>query len=224
MSIDENTATAPVVLDDIKKMRREIIRFLWLRGRPPLEQSTSAEELLYLVNAVKRTGARTVAEIGFNAGFSAYAFLSANPDVHMVSFDLGEHAYTRTAKGLIDRKFPGRHTVVYGDSTLTVPDYHAKNPDTRFDLIFIDGGHSYEVAKADITNMRPFSTGTTAVVIDDLTPWKPWGKGPTKAWNEAIDDGWVVQEELYKDGAPVEVMEPPGKRSWALGRYVPATS
>ncbi len=91
---------------DIIKMRREILRFLLLRGRPPTEGSTSIEELLYLANLAQRTDARLIGEIGFNAGFSSFAFLSAHPDIKVVSFDLGEHAYSRTAKALIDKKFP----------------------------------------------------------------------------------------------------------------------
>ena len=169
---------------------------------------------------MKRTGARLIGEIGFNAGFSSYAFLSADPDTQVVSFDLDEHACARTAKKLIDKKFPNRHTLIRGDSTKTVPDYKSKNPDLHFDLVFIDGGHEYEVAKADITNMKPFCTEKTAVIMDDLTPWRRWGVGPTQAWTEAIREGIVRQDEMFKDGNPVDVIEPPGKRIWALGRYV----
>ncbi|WP_161976528.1 class I SAM-dependent methyltransferase [Mycolicibacterium sp. CH28] len=202
-------------------MRREILRFLWLRGRPPTEGSTSVEELTYLANLVPRTGARLIGEIGFNAGFSSFAFLSASPDTQVVSFDLGEHGYSTVAKKLIDKKFPDRHTLIVGDSTKTVPAHRSKNPDLHFDLVFIDGGHEYEVAKADITNMAQFCTENTAVVMDDLTPWLSWGIGPMRAWTEAIESGLVRQEEMFKDGQRVSVMEPPGKRSWALGRYIP---
>ncbi|CAN5554247.1 hypothetical protein BH09ACT8_BH09ACT8_18780 [soil metagenome] len=217
---EPGTSATSVTLGDVKRIKREMLQYLWLRGRPPTEGSTSSDELLYLAGAVERTGARMIGEIGFNAGFSTSAFLSANPDTRVVSFDLGEHAYTRTAKKLIDKKFPGRHTLICGDSTKTVPDYRSKNPDLYFDLAFIDGGHDYDVAIADIMNMKAFCTPKSAVVIDDLTPWLSWGEGPFRAWTEAIEQGAVHQEELFKDGKPVDVMEPPGKRSWALGRYL----
>ncbi|AKK30738.1 hypothetical protein AB431_21135 [Mycobacterium sp. EPa45] len=210
-----------MTLADVKRMRRGLLMHHWLRGRRLVEGSSSADELLYLANLVSRTDARVIGEIGFNAGFSTYAFLSAAPDTRVVSFDLGEHGYTRTAKKLIDKTFPGRHTLVLGDSTKTVPDYKAQNSDMRFDIAFIDGGHEYEVAKADIANMREFCTDKTAVVMDDLTPWLEWGEGPMRAWSEAIAAGVVRQEEMFKDGERVDVMEPPGKRSWALGRYIP---
>lgn len=209
-----------LTIADIKAMKRKIRTSLWLRGRPPLEGSTSPEELLYLATTAKRVDAKIIGEIGFNAGFSTNVFLGSSQDSHVVSFDLVEHGYTRAAKRAVDQKFPGRHTLIAGDSTVCVPKYARENPDLRFDLVFIDGGHEYEIAKADIMNMMPMCTASTAVIIDDLTPWLRWGKGPTRAWMEAIEGGFVRQEELFKDGLRVSVIEPPGKRVWALGHYV----
>ena len=207
-------------LTDIKRMKRRAIRELLQRGGlPMLEGSSSAAELLYLVETTQRTDARLVGEIGFNAGFSSYAILASCPQVNVVSFDLCVHSVSRAGKKLIDHKFPGRHTLICGDSRESVPRYAADNPGVEFDVAFIDGGHDYEVARADIENMRALCSPDTAVIMDDLTPWKSWGKGPHKAWGEAIETGAVVQTEVFKDGEPVEVLEPPGKRAWALGRY-----
>ncbi len=52
----------------------------------------------------------------------------------MASFDLVEHGYTTVDKKIVDKKFPGRHTVIAGDSTKTVPEFTRQNPDARFDL------------------------------------------------------------------------------------------
>ena len=205
------TDWAALSLKDMTRMKRDILRFLLLRGRLQGEGSASPEELLYLASAVQRSGARRVAEIGFHAGFSSHAFLSADPDTRVVSFDLGEHRCTKVAKRLIDTRFPTRHTLIYGDSRTTVPGFKAGNPAARFDLVFIDGGHDYEVAKADIINMKPLCTQEAVVIMDDLVPWMSYGEGPTQAWGEAIREGIVRQEELVQDGR---------KRSWALGRYV----
>ncbi len=208
-------------LADMKKIEREILRFLLFRGTFLLEGSSTPEQLLYLASTVKRTGARVIGEIGFNAGFSSYAFLSAHPEAQLVSFDLGNHSYSKAAKTLIDKRFPTRHTLVYGDSRIAVPEFKSRNPAFRFDLVFIDGGHEYEVAKADIVNMQALSTSKTVVIMDDLMPWRRrWGAGPTRAWEEAIREGIIRQDELFKDGKPVDVIEPPAKRSWAAGRYV----
>jgi predicted O-methyltransferase YrrM len=172
------------------------------------------------VQVARRTEARLIAEIGFNAGCSSYVLLKYVPDAAVVSFDLGEHASVAANKKLIDKKFPGRHTLICGDSRKTVPAFAHNNPGLRFDLAFIDGGHDYEVAHADITNMRALSSDRTALIMDDLVPWQSYGAGPTKAWEEAIGDNLVHQDELFQDGERVEKAQPPGDRAWALGRYL----
>jgi len=207
-------------LGDMKRVERKLYWRLIRRRLGAGEGSSSAEELLYLTLLARGIGARLIAEIGFNAGCSSYSLLRYAPDATVVSFDLGEHASVAVNKKLIDKMFPGRHTLITGDSRETVPAFAADNPDLRFDLIFIDGGHHYEAARADIVNMRALSSNSTAIVMDDLVPWQSYGAGPTKAWEEAIDDNFVRQEEFFQDGKRVERAQPPGVRAWALGRYV----
>jgi predicted O-methyltransferase YrrM len=212
--------SSEVSLDDMKRIEHDIIRFLLPRGRLLTEGSSSREEMLSLATTVQRTKARLVGEIGFNVGFSSHAFLTADPETRVISFDLGEHGGTKVGKRLVDKRYPGRHTLIYGDSTETVPKFASENPDLRFDIAFIDGGHDYEVARTDILNMKALCSEKTVVIIDDLTPWHSWGKGPTQAWTEAIQEGIIEQDALFKDGKPIDALEPPGKRVWALGRYV----
>ena len=197
----------------------EMMRFLESRGQSADEGSSSPPQQEYLRHLVRRSNARLVGEIGFNAGFSSLAFLSADPGVRVISFDIGQHDVVRHAKEFLDGVYPGRHELVIGDSTLTVPRYAAANPSVSFDLVFIDGGHSYETVAADIVNLRSMSRLGTSVVIDDLTPWLWWGEGPTRAWIQAIREQRIVQIEIYKDGQPVPEIAPPGERSWALGLY-----
>lgn len=163
-----------------------------------------------------------VAEIGFNAGHSTYLFLASRPDVRVVSFDLGEHPYVDLAKSLIDRSFPGRHELVIGDSRQTVPAYAREHPDRRFDLVFIDGGHSYEVATADVTNGARLGD-RPLVVIDDMVPAHEWGVGPVRAWTEAVERRLVDPLLLIEDGFPLTELDASAVRpdavAWAVGRY-----
>jgi predicted O-methyltransferase YrrM len=227
----ENLSTSTSLsLDDMKKMQHEIARFLLLRGCSayPLNigiaivgssGSCSPEELLYLASAVQREGSRLIGEIGFNVGFSSYAFLSADSEARVVSFDISKRASLRAAKKLIDNRFPSRHTLIFGDSRKTVPEFKSKNPALHFDLVFIDGSHEYVAVKADIVNMKALCTDKTVVVLDDFVPWSV-GLGPTRAWTEAIQEGIIRQDELFNDGKSVDVIEPPANRAWAVGRYV----
>ncbi|HSX43598.1 MAG TPA: class I SAM-dependent methyltransferase [Candidatus Saccharimonadales bacterium] len=200
--------------------RETIKEHLFHQGNPTHEGSSTPEEIVYLADLAIRESANLIGEVGFNAGISSHTFLKSRPDAQVVSFDIGTHPYVHDAKDYIDSKFPGRHTLILGDSRQTVPEYFAANPDTRFDLMFIDGGHDYEVAFADILNLQALSSPKAAVVMDDLTPWRSWGVGPTRAWRQALERGIITQEELVQDGRRVEHATPPAERVWALGRYV----
>jgi len=122
-------------------------------------------------------------EIGFNAGHSAETFLQ-NTTGHVTSFDLGEHPYVHVAKEYIDTMYPGRHTLILGDSRETVP----QCKDT-FDLLFIDGGHEYDIAKEDLKNCIPLAKPEAIFIMDDTIYTPEWVQaytvGPTQAWLES---------------------------------------
>ena len=185
----------------------------------PISGASDPPELDYLAALAAAPDVRFIGEIGFNAGFSSHAFLTANPEVIVCSFDIAEHVYVSQAKQHIDQTFPGRHILVVGNSVDTVPTFRKLNPHLTFDLIFIDGGHTYDLAIGDLANMRAFAGPDTVLVMDDITPWYEWGVGPTLAWQQAVAEGFVVQQELIKDGIPVTSIEPPGARSWVMGHY-----
>ena len=138
-----------------------------------------------------------IMEIGFNAGHSSEIFLRSNPHATVTSFDLGIHDYTPVAKHYIDKTYPRRHTLLLGDSTVTVPRYHQEHPDNVFDVIFIDGGHEYSIAKADLENGRKLAHKDTIVMLDDTMFLKEWEQeftiGPTKAWREQLESGAITE-------------------------------
>lgn len=183
--------------------------------------TTSGAELSFLAALASDPNVRSIGEVGLNAGFSAYVFLAASPAAHVVSFDLAEFTYSAPVKAYLDELFPGRHTLIAGDSTETVPRCAREWASETFDLVFIDGGHDRRVAAADLHNLRELAHRDTVVVMDDLTPWKPWGEGPTAAWNAAVEEGLVIERLLMQDGVPVDRARPADMRSrvWAVGTY-----
>jgi predicted O-methyltransferase YrrM len=156
-----------------------------------------------------------IMEIGFNAGHSAEVFLASNSRCTLTSFDLGIHGYVQHAKKYIDDNFPNRHNLILGDSTVTVPKFINDNPGKIFDVIFIDGGHDYAIANADLVNCKGLANADTVVIIDDTSyfegPPADYTIGPTRTWTEHVKSGKIF--ELGKaDYNPARGM------SW--GKYV----
>lgn len=155
------------------------------------------DQVATLRSLVKQQKPKRILEIGFNAGHSAEIFLSTDPDAHLLSFDLGHVPAVNVGKAFIDAHFPLRHTLIIGDSTMSVPAFTRLYSDVKFDLIFVDGGHQYEVAKADIANCMKLADAQAIVAVDDTiftaSQEQPYTIGPTKAWLEALQERKVTE-------------------------------
>jgi len=138
-----------------------------------------------------------VMEIGFNAGHSAEIFLKNNKELFLTSFDLGSHEYISAAKEYIDFTYPNRHKLILGDSRITLPLYIENNKESKFDFIFIDGGHDYEIAKKDMENCFYLAHKDTIVALDDTNFTRGWRKrytiGPTKTWVEHLQENKIIE-------------------------------
>ncbi len=146
------------------------------------------EQIKFLKNIVGNKSIINVMEIGFNGGHSSEIFLSSNKNINLVSFDDASHEYVKLGKQFIDKNYFGRHELIIGDSLITVPEY-SKKTNKKFDLIFIDGGHSYDISKGDLLNCKHLANDKTIVIMDDTMTNMNWREhynhGPTIAWEEA---------------------------------------
>lgn len=170
------------------------------------------EQVALLKELVVKPEVKSIFEIGFNAGHSSELFLESNTDCVVLSFDYGAHTTVTVGKRFIEERYPRRHMLILGDSTQTIPRYTGVE---KYDLIFIDGGHSLEVATADLANCRRFAHADTVVIMDDTNyteGWeRVWTSGPTTAWKNGVRDG-LITELARAEFAPGHGM------SW--GKYV----
>jgi predicted O-methyltransferase YrrM len=170
-----------------------------------VEGSVDREQANFLIDFVENKNIERVLEIGFNGGLSSAAFLSNERVKEVVSFDIGQWAYVLNAKQLIDSEFIGKHTLIIGDSVRTVPKHFTNEP---YDLAFIDGGHSYETALADILNCQKIVRKDGFIIIDD------YNYGEVKqAYDNTANMGITETVE-----GPIVSSD--NVRSWIVARYL----
>lgn len=105
-----------------------------------------------------------ILEIGFNAGHSCLLALLANASSQVVAFDLAEHAYTQPCAELLQQEFPGRLTLVAGNSLWTVPNWpHGGS----YAVVHVDGAHDPLFVDRDFRNVYPLLAPKGCVVFDD---------------------------------------------------------
>lgn len=133
------------------------------------EGSSVPEQVHYYFELLhKNPSIKNIIEIGFNLGISAAAFLAARPDTHVVSIDIGAHNYVLPAKRNIDKHFPGRHSLVVGDSTAALPFLQTFFGARPVDLFMIDGYHVEPVPRIDLSNALAWCGPETYIIVDDV--------------------------------------------------------
>lgn len=153
---------------------------------------------------IKDYNIKNVLEIGFNNGSSSELFLS-NGIEFVLSFDIGEYDYVNKYKKKIDIKYPNKHELIIGNSVETIPKY-IENSEKKFDLIFIDGGHEYIIAKSDLINCKKLAHESSIVILDDTVKdyqsVQTWNIGPNMVWREALFKNFITElgSEDYDNG------------------------
>lgn len=137
---------------------------------------------------------RSYLEIGVRRGRSLCAVASRAPSCHLFGFDMWQAGYAGIenpgpdfVRGELERVgHQGPLTFVNGDSHKTLPEFFARNPEQRFDLITVDGDHSAEGARQDLLDVLPYLAVGGAVVFDDID--HPTHPELLDVWNRTVAD------------------------------------
>ncbi len=149
---------------------------------------------------------KNILEIGMNMGISAATFLSVRPDIRVTSVDICSHDYVEKCKAILDTQFPGRHTLLKGNSLMVVPQIPTTE---KYDLIFVDGNHQEPYPLLDIQNILPYCHEETFVMVDDVCD--AYGKeGVYQALDQLTDENKIkfIEQVSAED------------RGWAIYRKV----
>ncbi|MDC3332840.1 class I SAM-dependent methyltransferase [bacterium] len=135
------------------------------------------------------TPASDILEIGFNAGHSCLLMLLANPTSRITTIDICEHPYTDKCYSYLQLMFPGRLTLLEGNSRSILS---VSIPNEPFDLIHIDGAHDYQSANLDFYQSILKGRKNARIIFDDTQI-----PHIRMLWDGYIRDKLIVEETHY---------------------------
>ena len=132
------------------------------------------ERYNHLYRAVREKQPKAIAEIGTQAGMSAYHMLSLSPRSKYYGFDLFEDATVetdkeemntkphRTREWVLERLTGFDATLIKGNTRETLKVFNEP-----IDFVWLDGGHSVETIRSDWENIKRCLTPDAWVFFDD---------------------------------------------------------
>jgi len=142
---------------------------------------------------VKEFGPKVVlVNVGIHTGGSIYCMRAGAPEAKLFGFDVNGWKYVRGDLDILNM------TLVQGDSVKTGKSF--KGP---IHAIFIDGGHSYRIVKADTLNLASHVVPGGYVLYHDAfyekdNKWYRQHKGIEETVEELLvpDPNWEEQERV----------------------------
>jgi hypothetical protein len=166
-------------------------------ANPPAENLAPARRNLWRATRFKKN----LLEIGVNAGHSALVALSANPDLAYFGVDINDHKYTTPCIKYLTGEFPGRVRFFPGDSREVLPYLATHHLELDFDIFHVDGGHTTELCRADISNcLRLAKKGFGRhLLLDDINA--SW---IFDVYCEFVARGYLATETFFGDWEDVD--------------------
>ena len=188
-----------------------------------------------------RGAAATLCEVGFNAGHSAAALISASDAVPAGGaqyFGFGFDAMRKQEGGGINGVLYDRlnaslseraMTLTWGRSQDTVPPFFQELPQrARCNVVSIDGSHAFQDVLDDLRHFKDAVEPGNHIIVADDTRCKSWFcEPPTRAWIAAVDEGLIRELACWEDiqkSAPKNWRDAPLMnsyyRGWCAAEYI----
>jgi predicted O-methyltransferase YrrM len=183
--------------------------------------SGSGADNMILIAGLARAGrAKRYLEIGAYRGFTAGFVRWACPEIEIHAIDNWQRANTNAAALIAGvQQISGTSHNIFtheGDSTRQLDKLIGLG--LRFDLIYVDGCHTYDYAKGDYQRALQLLEPTGTIVIDDTVTW--WGPRELseELQSKELPANFHLLEIQTTNGLLILRRQPPEKAPLALTR------
>ena len=156
-------------------------------GASPNNETESIHRLLQKISISPKYGKllntivcnyspKEVLELGSGLGVSSYYLANNNTKSHVVTVE-GMKAYADIAQATFNNL--GITNVSVANSTFD-EFFESLAPTQKFDLIFIDGAHTYETTISNFEHSLSVAAPEAFIILDDIR----WSEEMFRAWNE----------------------------------------
>jgi predicted O-methyltransferase YrrM len=128
-------------------------------------------------------------ELGTSLGITS-SYLAKGEKVHLNTIEGSKSVWEIAQQTFQKTNCKQRINSYQGTFDEVLPTLLAQNP--KYDLIFIDGNHSYEATLRYVKLLKPYLQPHGLFVLDDIY----WSPGMTKAW-EALKPEFTVSIDLF---------------------------
>jgi predicted O-methyltransferase YrrM len=130
-----------------------------------------------------------VLELGTSLGLST-CYLALYPEVKVTTIEGSKEVWQQAQQTFKMAGVSNQITSHCGTFDKALPQILLEKP--CYDLIFIDGNHSYEATLRYVKQLRPYLSKNGLMVLDDIY----WSKGMTQAWEE-LKPSFNVSIDLF---------------------------
>jgi predicted O-methyltransferase YrrM len=144
-------------------------------ARLSLKSPKYARLLYHLSKFIK---AEHIIELGTSLGITTSYLARSNPNTQVITFE-GAENIADIASSNFQKLHLHNIRLIRGDFDKTLPELlHSSG--NKYDLIYIDGNHTYEATVRYFNMLLPFTHEHSLVIFDDIH----WSNGMENAWEE----------------------------------------
>ena len=151
--------------------------------------SKPESQSIFLAKLASTIAAQNILELGTSFGLTSAIIALYNPNAGIITIEGNQEIYQKSSDFFSLANLHNIHSI----NGLFDSEIKKIDPEIKFDLVFIDGNHTYQASIVYFELLKERLTDTGILVFDDIY----WSKGMQNAWKEIKKHRSVISSLDY---------------------------